>query len=108
MQTHIAHTGDGAGCIVGMQGAKNDMASKGGLHSNLCGFEIADFTHENFIRVLPKNTTKGCSECHAYFVIDGALNQAFNFVFHWVFGGDDFFFDNIEFVERGIEGSGFA
>src|SRR5207244_2059434 len=58
---------------------------------------------QNDVRVLPQDRPQGVGECEIDLLVNLALNDAVDFIFDRVFGGDQLVADKIELVERGIK-----
>ncbi len=71
-------------------------------------FLVADFTDQDFVRVVPENGAKATREGEAFLLVDPDLRDAADLVLDGVFDGDDFVFIALNFVERGVKRRRFA
>src|SRR5207244_12058860 len=94
--------------VVGVQRAEYHVPRQRRLHGDLSRLQVADFAHQNLVRVLPQNAPKCVGERQLDVRVDLTLADAVDFVFDGVFGGDDLVGDFVQLVEGGIECRGFA
>ena len=80
LHAHVAQAGDGARGVVGVQRAEHHVPGQGGLHGDLGGLQVADFAHQDHVRVLPQDGTQGRGERDADFGIDRHLDDAVDVV----------------------------
>lgn len=76
-------------------------------YSYLGSFQISYFSHHDDVRILTQDRAQTGREGQACPQVDGGLVDPFKKVFHWVFKGNDIFFNTIEFIEHGIQACGF-
>ena len=74
---------------IGVQCRQHQMPGEGGLHGNLRGFQIADFTDHDHVRILPQNCPQGARKGHLDFRIDLRLADPIEVVFDRVFHRHD-------------------
>ena len=60
------------------------------------------------VGIVAQDGAQAAGEGEAFFLVDGNLRDAANLVFDRIFDGDDLVFVVLDFVERGVEGGGFA
>ena len=108
LDPHVDQPGDGAGGIVGVEGAQNQVAGEGGLNGNLRRLQVAHFTDHNHVRVLPQERAQGPAEGQADGLVDGDLHDAFQVVFDRVFGSEQLGVNGVDAPQAGVEGGGFA
>ena len=96
---HVAQAGDRAGGVVGVQRAEDHVAGERGLHGDLGRLQVADFAHQDFVRILPQDRSQALGERVADVRIDRNLHDAVDLVFHGILGGDQLVFDHVDLVE---------
>ena len=84
------------------------MACKCRLNSNFGDFSVPNFTNQNDIWSLTKHRAEDRGKSKPDALPDLALVDAFEVVFHGVFGRNDLFVRAVEFIERGVERGGFS
>ena len=107
-EAQVQQTGDGAGGVVGVQGAEDQVAGERGLHGDFGGFLVADFADQDDVGVLAQHAAQDAGEGQFDFGFDLALDDAVDVVFDGVFGGDEFAAGVVEFAQGGIERGGFS
>ena len=69
LEAQVEQAGDGAGGVVGVQGAEDQVAGQGRLHGDLGGFLVADFADQDDVRVLtqhrPEDAARRSVRCRA-------------------------------------------
>ena len=65
------------------------MPGQARLDGDLRGFQIADFSHHDHIRVLPQDGPQAAREGQALLLVDGNLQDARQLVLDGVFDRDD-------------------
>ena len=58
LDAHVRKAGDGAGSVIGVQGAEHQVAGERRAHGDLRGLEIADFSDHDDVRVLANNVAQ--------------------------------------------------
>ena len=99
---------DGAGSIVGVQGAEHQVTSERCLNGNFSGFGVTDLTHENNVRRLTEHGADDAGEVEADGVLHFHLIDSGEIVLDGIFSGDDFLVRLVHFVHGGIQGRGLA
>ena len=84
------------------------MAGERGLHGDLGRLHIANLPHQDPVGILPQDGPQAGGEGVADLGIDRHLDDPVDVVFHRVFGGDQFVFDQVEFGEGRVERGGLA
>ena len=105
---HVHQTRHRANGVVGMQRGEHQMAGEARLHRDLRGFEIADFTDHDDVRVLAQDSAQGAGEGELYLGVHLGLADAIQVVFDGVFHRDDVVALGIQLRQTGIEGGGLA
>src|SRR5579883_258672 len=108
LHAHIAKASDRGRGVVGVERTEHKVTRQRRLNPDLCGFQVANLTDEDDVRVLPENGPQRAGEGHVDLVIDRALHDAVNFVLDRVFGRDELGVDFVEFRQSGIESRGLA
>ena len=104
----IKQTGDGSRGIVGVQRGEDQVAGEGGLDRHLRRFQIANFAHHDYVRVLPHQGAHAVSKAqinamlHLH-LVEGRLDH-----FDRVFDGTYVYFGRGEMLEGGIKRCRFA
>ncbi len=78
------------------------MAGHSGVHGNACSLLVADFTHENDVRVLTENGTEPFREREVRLRIHLDLIDAFDVVFHRILDGRDIDFRIVQNLQNGV------
>ena len=65
LEAQVEQTGDGAGGVVGVQRAEDQVAGQRRLHGDFGGFLIADFADQDDVRVLTQHRCAGCGRTSA-------------------------------------------
>ena len=86
-----------------MERGKYDVAGQRGLHGDLRGLEISDFTDHDGVRVLSEKRAERGGEGQPDLVVDRHLHDAFDFVFDGVFGGQDLDVLGVHLAERRVK-----
>ena len=108
LHPHVDKPGDGAGRVVGVNGAENHVAGKGRLGGHLGGFTVANFAHHDHVRVLAQNGPQPAGKGHAGPPVQLGLANLFDTVLHRVFQGDDVNLRPVDPVDHGKQGGAFA
>ena len=90
LHAHVNQAGDGAGGVIGVKGAQDQVAGEGGLDGDLGGLQVAHFPQHDDVGVLAEEGAQGVAEGHADGFVDGDLHDAFDVIFHRVFDGEEF------------------
>ena len=86
-----------------MQGGQHQVAGEAGLDGDLGGFEVADFTDHDHVRILPQDGAQGLGEGELDLRIDLDLADAGQVVFDRVFDGDDVAALGVHALQCGVE-----
>ncbi|MCY1542393.1 hypothetical protein D9M68_781390 [compost metagenome] len=100
---HVAQAGQGLRGAVGVQGRQHHVTGLGGLDSDFGGFQVANLTDHDYVRVLAQEGTQGLGEVHALLGIDVDLVDAFEVDLNRVFGGGDIDIHGVEDIQASIE-----
>ena len=84
------------------------MARERSLNGDASRFCVADFAHENNVRVLAYQRAQPGDEGNARFRVDITLNDARQLVFYRVFNRHNVPINGIQGVEAGVERGGLA
>ena len=84
------------------------MAGLRRLDGDFGGFEIADFAHQDHVRVLAQKGAQGGGKRQAGLVVHVDLVDAGQVYFHWVFRGRDVAVGCVQNMHRGIKADGFT
>ncbi len=57
--THIDQPCNGSGCVIGMNGAQDEMSGQGCLNSDLGCFKVSNLPHHDDIGILTEKGTEG-------------------------------------------------
>ena len=101
-QAHVAQTRDRAGRVVGVQGTEHHVAGERCLYGDFRRLEIADFTDQDFVGILPQYRPQALRESVADRRVDGHLNDAVDVVLDRIFGGNQLVFYQIQFVQSAV------
>lgn len=106
--THVQQARDTRRRAVGVQGREHQVAGEGRLDGDAAGFQVADFTDHDHVRVLAHDGAQRAGEVEADGRFHLDLVDALKLVFHRVFHGDDLALGGIEPRQRGVQGGGLA
>ena len=84
------------------------MAGERASNSNVNSFSVANFTHKNYIWVLAQNAAQATGEREATLGIHWNLIDAREFIFNWVFNGQNLFAGVVQLAQRRVERGGFS
>ncbi len=84
------------------------MAGKRGLHCHLGGFQVADLTHHDNVRVLPHQAADTGGKVQPDFVVHLRLVKPLFHHFDRVFNSTDIDFVSGDLPQRRIKGGGFT
>ncbi len=104
----VGETGDGGGCVVGVECGEDEVTGEGGVDGDVGGFGIANFPDHDNVGGLAEHGAECGAEGHADVGFDHDLVDAREFVFDGIFDGDDFAVGAVDDVEAGVEGGGFT
>ncbi len=104
----VVEAGDGAGGVVGVQGAEHQVSGQGGLRGDPGSVGIADFTDHHDVRVLPQQRPQGVCEGEPSLVVYLELIDAAQDIFNRILDGADVDVVAVEFLEHGVERGAFA
>src|SRR6266446_1980371 len=71
LDTHVNEPGDGAGGVVGVKGAQDEVPGEGSLDGDLSGLQVTHFTDHDDVRVLAEKGTESFAEGQADAFVDG-------------------------------------
>src|SRR5579871_100701 len=108
LDAHVNEAANDVGHVIGVNGGENEVAGEGGLNGDLRGFLVADFADHDFVGVVAQDGAQSAGESQAFFLVDGTLRNAAKLIFDGVFNRDDFVFVGFDFVDGGVERSGFT
>ena len=96
-------TRDGAGRVVGVQRAENEVTGETGVDRDAGGLEIANFTDHDDVRRLAQDGAQRRRESHADLGIHLHLIDPVHLIFDRVFDGDDLAVRFVDVIEAGVE-----
>ena len=96
--SHVAQPRDRTRGVVGVQCAEYHVAGQRRLHGNLGRLQVADFAHQDFIRILTQDRPQALGERVADRLIDRHLHDAVDVVLDRILGGDYLVFDDVQLV----------
>src|SRR5690606_5335003 len=67
---HVDQAGDGAGGVVGVEGAQHQVAGEGGAHGDVGGFAVADFADQDDVGVVAEDGAEDVGERQSDFGVD--------------------------------------
>ena len=108
LDLHVDESGGGAGSVVGVEGAQNQVTGQGRLHRDGGGFVVPHFTDHDHVGVLAEHRPEAGGKGHSGAVIDVALVDAAELIFDRIFDRDDIVAAVIDLVQDRIERGGFA
>ena len=108
LHAKVQETRDTGRRVVGVQRGEHQVTGERCLNGDLRRLQVTHFAHQNDVRILTQEAAQEPGEGQVLIHIHLALNQAFNVIFHRIFGGEDLGLNVIEFVERGVQRSGLA
>jgi len=91
------------GRVVRMQGTEHQMARQRGIHRDLRGLVVADFTDHDDVGRLAQDRPQRRGECHPDVGTHLHLVDAAHLVFHRIFHRDDFAVRLVDGVQAGIQ-----
>ena len=89
LDLHVAHPGDRADCIVGVDGREHEVAGERRLHRDLRRLAVADLADHDHVRVLTQNGAQAGCEAQADLGIHLRLAHALDRIFDRIFDGED-------------------
>ena len=108
VDSHVEHAGDGAGGVVRVQGAEDEVARYGGLHRDRGGLVVADFADHDDVRGLAEDRAQAAREGQPHLRVGLHLVDALQLVFDGVLDGDHVHVACVQLLERGVERGGLA
>src|ERR1043165_7073535 len=108
LDAHVNQPGKGAGGVIGVERAEDEVAGQGGADGDLRRLQVADFADHDDVWVLAQNMAQAHGKGQADFRPNGDLVNAFEFVFDGFLDGDDALVDRVDGAQEGIKRSGFA
>ena len=108
LHTHIEQSGNGAWCVVRVQGTEKQVAGESGLNSGLCGLSIPDFSDQYNVGILAHNGTKAIREGHADFRINLDLINASQMILKPFYKRINFGLSRVYLCQGGIQRRGFS
>src|ERR1700677_2780006 len=103
LDAHIDETGNGAGCVIGVQRGEDKVTGERGLNGDLGGFQIARFTDHDAVRVLAQKGAQGAGESKANGLVDRHLLDALDLILNRLLGREQFRVGGIDAVEAGVK-----
>lgn len=91
-----------------MECGENEVSGQGCIYGDGCGLFGSGFSDEDDVRILSEDGFEAELVGIAFFIIDLRLLETCDFVFDWIFKGDDLFGAIVEFFEGRVEGCGFS
>ena len=108
LDAHVLQASHGADRVVGVQGGDHQVAGQAGLDGDLRGFQVADLTHQDDIRVLAQDGAQGAREAHVDAGVDLGLADAIEVILDGVFHGHDVERGVVQARQRRVQGRGLA
>ncbi len=108
LHAHVDHPQEGARGIVGVQRGEHEVPGQRGLHGVLGGFQVADFAHQDHVRIVPQNAPQAGGESESHLGVHLDLVDAVEMILDGVLGGDDLGFVALDFVQGAVERGGLA
>ena len=105
---HVHQARVGAGGVVGVDGAEDEVAGERGADGDLGGVEVADFTDHDDVGVLAQHVAQGAGEGEADLGAHLHLVDAGHLVFDRVLDRDDAQVGRVDLAEKGVERGRFA
>ena len=105
---HVAHPGDRARRVVGVDGGQHEVPGERGLDRDLGGFAVADFADHDHVGILAQNRAQPRSESQPDFRIDLGLADPVDRVFDRILDRQDIALAIVEPAQRGIQRGGLA
>ena len=93
---HIHQAEQGARGIARMQGGKHQMPGHGGAQTDLRGFRVAHFSHQNDVRILAQGRAQHPRKTEIYLLVHLYLIDPWQTVFHRVFHRDDLLIHGVD------------
>ena len=78
------------------------------LDGDLRRLQVTHFANQDDVRILTKEAAQEPGEGEVLIHIHLALNQAFDVIFHRIFGGENLGLNVIQLIERGVQRGGLA
>ena len=94
---------NGSRRVVGVERRKHQVSSEGGVERNVSRFLIADFTHQNHVRILAHDGTKPFRESviPAFFYL--RLGNSLYFIFYRILDRNYLHVRSVELVDESVE-----
>ena len=108
LHAEVQESRDGAGCVVGVEGGKDEVPGEGRLDGDLCRLQVADLADHDDVGVLADDVAQGAGEGEPDLGLHLDLVDPADLVFHRVFHGDDLLVGRVDPVESPVEGGGLA
>src|SRR5579862_4658493 len=108
LHADIDEAGDGAGGVVGVESAEDEVAREAGVDGDVRRFHVANLADHDDVRRLAQHRAERRREGHADIRIDLHLVDACHLVLDGVFHGDDLAIRLVDVVEARVEGRGLA
>src|SRR5277367_4516923 len=106
--SHIEKTSQHVDHVVGMDGGEHQVTGQRGVDGNLCCFLVADFAHQDLVRVMAQNGAQAAGEGKALLLVNRDLSNAANLVLDRVLDGDDLVFVALDLVQGRVKRRGLA
>ena len=108
VQPHVGKAAQHVDGVVGVQGAKHQVAGQRRLHCYLRRLAVAYLTHHHPVRVVAQYGAQAAGKGQALLLIDRHLHHAGQLVLHRVFDGDDLVAPGVDLGNGGVQRGGFA
>ena len=89
LDAHFIEAGDGAGCVIGMQCAENQVTGERGFDRCFRGFQIAGFSHQQHVGVLAHEGPQSRGEVKSLLPVHLTLGDAWKGVLNRILDGGD-------------------
>ncbi|OIQ77617.1 hypothetical protein GALL_406830 [mine drainage metagenome] len=100
---HVEQPVDGTRGIVGMKRRQHHVSGECGLHGDLGGLQVADFSDHDDVRILPHDRSQGVGEGQPDLGLDLDLIDPFHLVFDWIFNRQNLEVGLVQRLQRGVE-----
>ena len=108
LDAHVGQAGDGAGRVIGVQRGEHQVTRQRGLHGDLRGLEVADFTDHDDVRILAQDGAQGLGKGQLDLGIDLGLADARQFVLDRVFDGQHIGGGGVHCAQARVQRGGLA
>ena len=105
---HVGQPHEGAGGVVGVQGAEHEVAGERRLDGVLGCFEVADFAHQDHVGVVAEDRAEAGREGQSDLGVNLNLVDSIELVFDRVLGRDDLRVFALDLVQGAVERGRFS